>query len=132
MNKKIHAPTLFGACSLLVIFCILCLAVFSVLALSTAGSGQRLSEASAQKVMQYNLAEAEANRVVALLRSGVLPEGVTQKEGVYTFSVQANEAVELFVEISISQADNYRVHRWQFVRTAPWEADDDIQVLDPK
>ena len=131
MNKKIHAPALFGACSLLVIFCILCLAVFSVLSLSTAGAGNRLAEVSATAVLQYNRAEVQAHRTVALVRSGELPQNVTQEGNAYAFSVKVNDTVTLFVEFELSDTE-LRVCRWQFVRTAPWEADDDIQVLDPK
>ena len=59
-----------GAVSLVMIFCVLCLAVFAVLTLSTAVREQGLAELTAQRAREYY--EADADAVAALVAIAVV------------------------------------------------------------
>ena len=76
-DKKRFSPPVVGGSSLLVIFAVLCLTVFALLSLSTVRADVRLSEASAQAVSGYYQADCQAEAILARLRSGELPPGVT-------------------------------------------------------
>ena len=79
MNRKqkqySFRPPVVGGSSLLVMFCVLCLTTFAVLSLSTVRAGDRLAEASMEAVQEYYEADQEAERMLAKLRSGEIPEG---------------------------------------------------------
>ncbi|MBR1660133.1 MAG: hypothetical protein IJ705_07435, partial [Oscillospiraceae bacterium] len=62
-----------GAASLVMIFCVLCLAVFAVLTLATAERERQLSELTAGRASDYYAADAEATRIVAALARGEDP-----------------------------------------------------------
>ncbi len=79
-EKRDFAPPMTGGSSLLVIFSVLCLTVFALLALSTAQADGRLGEAASEAVKNYYRADTEAQTVLARLRSGEVPEGVTLTE----------------------------------------------------
>ena len=59
-----------GAVSLVMIFCVLCLVVFSTLTYVTADRERQLSELTAQRAEAYYAADAEATRIVAALIRG--------------------------------------------------------------
>ena len=78
-----------GGISLLTVFAVLCLTVFALLSLSTIRADGRLAQASAQAVEDYYAADRQAQAVLAKLRGGVTPAGisevdVTVNEGVYS------------------------------------------------
>ena len=82
MNKDDRfSPPAVGGISLLVAFAVLCLTVFALLSLSTVQAQSRLADASLETVAQYYAADAEAVRILALLRSGESPDGVTYRVG---------------------------------------------------
>ena len=59
-----------GAVSLVMIFCVLCLAVFAVLTLSTAVREQGLAELTAQRAREYYEADAEAVAALVAIAEG--------------------------------------------------------------
>ena len=80
MEKKQHsAPPFVGGTSLLVIFATLCLIIFALLSLSTTRADERLGDAVAQAVSDYYAADCEAEAILAQLRQGTVPAGVTAK-----------------------------------------------------
>ena len=127
MNKKRALPTPFGLSSVAVILCVLALAVFSVLALSSAAANRRLSEVSAETVSARAEAEREADRILALIRSGELPELVETSEDGFSYTVACGDSFAL--EVGTASLGN--VTRWQFVRTAEWSPDDGLDLIDP-
>ena len=116
-----------GGSSLLVIFAVLCLTVFALLCLSTVQAGQRLSSASAEAVEAYYLADAEAESVLACLRAGEMPAGVTAEADHYHYECPISETRSLQVEVRLD-GENYEVLRWQAVSTVEWETDDSLLV----
>ena len=62
-KRKLSFPTV-GGSSLLVIFAVLCLTVFALLTLSTVQANGRLSDRSAQAVLDYYQADTQAERIL--------------------------------------------------------------------
>lgn len=131
MNKKHTVPTVFGASSLLVIFSVLCLVVFALLSLSTAGAGERLSKISAKQVESYFAADAQAEDILAKIRAGEMPDDVTKNGDIYTYSCTISNVMKLCVEVKADKNGNYDVIKWQSVRTASWQAEDSLTVWNP-
>ena len=128
MNKNASTPAV-GASSLLVIFAVLCLTVFALLSISTVRADQRLSEKAAGAVVGYYAADCEAEEILARLRSGERPEGVKEKNGIYSYSCTISDTQTLAVEVAVDGAE-YTILRWQAVSTADWQADDSLPVWD--
>ena len=103
-----------GGTSLLVMFAVLCLITFAVLSLSTVKAGDRLGEASAEAVMEYYAADYEAERILAQLRSGILPEGVVADGDVYGYSCPVSETQRLQVSVQ-KVGEDWKVLRWMVV-----------------
>lgn len=111
-----------GMISLLVIFAVLCLAVFSVLALSTAQADARLSRQTRETVLGYYRAELEANRTLAQLRQA-------GERGDVIFRCPISDTQALEVEARL-EGDGYQILRWQTVSTLDWQTDEKIPVWD--
>ena len=128
MNKKrrISIPA-FGGSSLLVIFAVLCITLFALLGLSTAQAGERMSNAAAEAAAAYYKADLEAERILAQLRQGELPENVSCDNGIYAWSCSVSARQRLDVEVRL-EGDEYEILRWQLVSTTDWQADDDLKV----
>ena len=127
-EQRFSPPTL-GGSSLLVIFAVLCLTVFALLGLSTVQADSRLSEASANAVSAYYQADAQAESTLALLRSGLTPDGISVHGDIYSFVCPISETQELQVEVQHS-GEAWTVLRWQAVSVTQWEADDSLDVWD--
>ena len=69
-----------GGSSLLVIFAVLCIAVFAILSLSGSLASSRMADASIISVEGYYNADLQAEEILSKLRSGELPQGVEKKE----------------------------------------------------
>lgn len=127
--KKTDAPAPVGGSSLLVIFAVLCLAVFAVLSLSSVRAEGRLSEASAEAVRAYYLADCEAEEILAQLRAGNVPDGVTTEGNRYRYECVVSDTQKLSVEVE-ADGDAYRILRWQTEAVGQWQAEDELQVWD--
>ena len=128
MKEKRTPPTV-GGSSLLVIFSVLCLTVFALLSLSTVQANGRLSDACAQATFAYYEADAKAESILAQLRQGEVPEGVTLKDGVYSYSCPMSETQTLAVRVRLEE-QSYTILCWRPVSTIQWEADDSLVVWD--
>ena len=66
-----------GAVSLVMIFCVLCLAVFAVLTLATADRERNLAQLTAQRAEAYYEADRQATEVLAAMQmDGPIPADV--------------------------------------------------------
>jgi hypothetical protein len=118
-----------GGSSLLVIFAVLCLTVFALLGLSTVQADGRLSDASANAVSAYYAADCQAESVLAQLRAGETPDGVTVQGNVYAYTCIISDTQALEVEVQLDGAE-YTILRWQAVSTNQWQADTSLDVWD--
>lgn len=133
-NKGGMAPPALGGSSLLVAFAVLALTVFALLSLSTVRADVRLADASAQAVTDYYAADCAAQEVLARLRNGEMPVGVSDHSydswhtGTrYTYACPISDTQELQVEVILYGTD-YEILRWQAVPTGEWEPDDHLDV----
>lgn len=126
---KMKLPSAVGLSSLLVIFAVLCLTVFSLLSVSTVQADGRLAEKSRQAVYDYYTADCCAEALLAQLRNGELPEGVTLENGVYRYVCALSDTQVLTVEVTVTGTD-YEILRWQAQSVTDWQADETLHVWD--
>lgn len=127
--KKTDTPAAVGGISLLVVFAVLCLAVFAVLSLSSVRAEGRLSAASAEAVRAYYEADCEAEEILARLRAGIVPEGVLAEGNRYRYECAVSDTQKLSVEAEVTGED-YRILRWQTEAVGQWKAEDELRVWD--
>lgn len=129
MKKKERiSPPAIGGSSLLVIFAVLCLTVFTLLALSTAEAEKRLSDAAAEAAAAYYEADLKAEEIFARLRAGEHPSGVSEAGGLYSYTCPVTEHQTLMVQLQKEQ-DSWRVLRWQ-VEAHPEQISQTLPVWD--
>lgn len=116
---KRFQPPMVGGSSLLVIFAVLCLTVFTLLALGTVQADNRLSDASVRAVTDYYAADLQAEAIFAALREGTLPDGVSTDGTSYTYSCPISETQELTVSLQ-KEGEAWSVLRWQAVSTVTY------------
>ena len=128
-----------GAVSLVMIFCVLCLVVFSTLTYVTADRERQLSELTAQRAEAYYAADAEATRIVAALSRGEEPDTdveVTQEMNwedtsvVYSFRVPAGGEQELSVRMRLALDGTCDILSWSTAYAGDWETNDSIEIWD--
>jgi len=122
-----RAPLIVGINSLMTIFAVLCLAVFALLCVSSVQADSRLGESSRASVTGYYEADCQAERILAQLRQGVLPEEVTGENGLYSYVCPISGTQVLAVEVYV-QGDTYEILRWQAESAAAWQADENLPV----
>ena len=112
-NKRTPATPLGGA-FLLGIFSVLCLLIFSILTLQTAMAEKRLSDQAASAVESYYHADLQAEEIFAQIRKGEIPNGVTEQNGIYTYSCRISAGMDLNVMIQKINGD-WTVLQWKAV-----------------
>ena len=121
-------PTV-GGSSLLVIFSVLCLTVFALLSMSTVKGDTNLSQKSSEAIVNYYAADSKAEEVLAQIRNGKVPAGVTQDGNKYSYNCEINDTSVLCVELT-ADGSEYKITRWQAVSTLDWQPDTSITVWD--
>ena len=130
-KRSFRAPVTVGAASLLTVFAVLCLAIFALLTLSTVSANERLSEASRASVGAYYEADCRAEEILAEIRAGKTPEGVTLSGDTYSYTCPISETQTLAVNVR-AEGGNYEILRWQAVSTVDWVSDDSLPIWDGK
>ena len=126
-QKQKFSPPAVGASSLLVIFAVLCLTVFALLSIATVRADGRLGDKVEEAVIGYYQADCQAEEILARLRNGEVPAGVTLEHGVYTYACPISDTQVLAVQVYLDE-DTYQILRWQARSTVSWQADDRIPV----
>ena len=121
-----------GAVSLVMIFCVLCLAVFTVLTLACAQRERSLAELTEQRAEEYYAADYEAVRLTAALRRGERPgEPVRYEERpegtLAEFSLPAGGEQELSVRLLLTGED-CQILQWQTRYAGEWESEDSLSI----
>ena len=127
-RQSSQAPVV-GGSSLLVIFAVLCLTVFAMLSLSTVQADSRLSDASAEAVSDYYAADCRAEEILAQLRGGEIPDGVSVEDDVYSYTCPISQTQKLQVEVRF-EGELWEVLRWQAISTAQWNEDETLSLWD--
>ena len=121
-----------GAVSLVMIFCVLCLAVFSVLTLAAADRESKLSEMTARNAAEYYQADYTATAVAAALsHGGPLPTDVdvVWNGDTASFRLPMGDSLGLDVAISV-HGGSYEILLWRTVYTGSWEPNDYLELWD--
>lgn len=126
--KKTAAPfSALGMSSITVIFATLCLTVFAVLTLATVRAGTATSVANADSIKAYYAADCEAERILAEIRNGTEPDGVSRNGDVVKYSCRVSDTQQLDVSVR-TDGEDYEILQWQLVYSAQWQADDSLGV----
>lgn len=129
MNKRINIPAPVGGSSLIIIFAVLCLSVFSMLVLATVKADERLADDSYEAVTAYYQADCEAERILGELRAGVVEDSVMQKGDFYAYQCPVNNTQSLNVVVEITGTE-YEIHQWKLEETIEWEPKEYLDLLD--
>ncbi|MGI6751365.1 MAG: hypothetical protein ACOX4U_01920 [Anaerovoracaceae bacterium] len=153
INRKDEKILQSGFLSLILIFIVLCLAVLSILALSSSIADSRLAHKSAEAVQDFYKADGlgeewlkDVNYKIAVAaKSG--PEGYEERlksyfgenycssTGIIKCAIPLNDRQVLSVEVERSDRErvaggqkNYRVELWKIINTQEHIIDDSIKV----
>ena len=107
---------------LLMAMAALCLAVFSMLAMSSARAHKNLSDACLAETTGYYKACYEADADLAGLRSAGL-------DGEYEFTYVISDMQELVVSYSVHPDGSYEIHEWAPYPAGEWEEEEFIEVI---
>lgn len=133
-EKREHfSPPAVGGVSLLIVFAVLCLTVFALLSLTTVQADVRLADAAAQAVADYYAADCQAQEILARLRNGEHPTGVTlygsgNKYAQYMCPI--SETQQLQVLVSIGEDGSWSVLRWRSEPSQEWSVSEDLELWD--
>lgn len=127
MKKRKMSFTTVGGSSILTIFAVLCFIVFALLSLSTAKANSILSGKSVNSVTAYYKADTQAEEILAQLREGERPEGVSKKGNTYSYTCDVDENQKLQIEVEIT-GESYKIKKWKKAYTGEWKADDSMKV----
>ena len=128
-----------GSASIVLVFAVLCMTVFSLITFVVAGNDRALVDAEASLVKGYYEADTLAEHIVAeIVRTGNIPDSASGVEigsgydmgsGAETayFRIPISDQKELFVQLAIS-GDSVDVFSWRMCDTDEWSADDSINV----
>ncbi|MBQ8370308.1 MAG: hypothetical protein IJY35_10055 [Clostridia bacterium] len=121
---------MFGAASLLVIFAVLCLTVLSLLTLSRVKAGWDSSERYAQQTAASLDAEVRAHEILAMLREGKCPDGVTRNGNRYTYTCPVTDSRVLEVTVGMDENGGYTVLAWRQITVVDRKTDGTTAVWD--
>lgn len=128
-KKRLPIPVPVGGSALLVIFAVLCLTTFAMMALATAQADRRLTAASADAVCAYYRADTQAEKTLAKIRGGEVPSGVSVSGTVYSYTVKISGTQSLRVKVRLN-GQAYRVLEWRAVSSTKWTPDETLNVWD--
>ena len=123
-----------GSTSLVLIFTVLCLALFAFISYTAAENDMALAQAEAALTMEYYEADALSERVAAgLLASETIPVSLygveitsewnaTESAQIAEYYCKVSDRKELYARISIKD-DDYEVLVWRMRDTDRWRPD---------
>ncbi len=132
-----------GSVSLILIFCVLCLTIFSLLTLSFARSENALTQKLADSVQNYYAADMKATQAMAeleqTLSSGEQPAiaaglemnySQTDRGLLVSFLSQIDRQRSIAVTV-VYLDGSFDILRWQETENAHWSPDNTIPVIIP-
>lgn len=99
-QQKKLIPPVFGGISLLMVFAVLCLTIFTMLTISTVTADKALSDKSAQVVAEYYAADLEAEITFSKIKNGEAPSFVSFEDGIYSYTQTINKSSAILVEVT--------------------------------
>lgn len=112
MKHYDHKPPFLGGASLLASFAVLMLTMLALLSLNQVWMDRNQAKASEEAVAEYYAADIEAEKILAMLRSGAEVKGTTNIDGIWHYSCPISEDQTLFVEVD---GESWEILRWEAV-----------------
>ena len=121
-----------GAASIVLVFVVLCLVIFAVIAITPALTDQELMQAEVEMVQAFFAADMKAEQILAeILSLDYVPQSLMGVDilaswdwdralEIVSFAVDINETQLLFVEIGLDW-DSYQIFSWQMISMAEWD-----------
>jgi len=128
-----------GSASIVLVFAVLCLTVFSLITYVVAANDKALVDAEASLVTGYYEADALAERIVAeILDTDLIPSSVQGIDietnwdmyldaELVEFSCPVADRNALYVRLAL-RSDSYDILSWRMYNTDEWSFDDRINV----
>ena len=128
-----------GSSSIMLIFAVLCLTVFSLISLSVAQNDKSLVDIEAKLVTEYYAADELAENILAeILGSDSIPDEIRgvriDKEWDWdliaetaAFSCPISDVKQLDVKVAVSDG-SYDILIWKMINTGDWVIDDTLNV----
>ncbi len=131
-----------GSATLVMLFSVLCLTIFAVLSVVTAGNAWTLAEKSADSVTNYYTADGEAVQIYQQILAdydGTLapPDSLPTDVTALVETVEGEERLSYWVPIDdnqmlwvqLSHTENVlQIVRWQVEAVGTWDADQTLNV----
>ena len=130
-----------GSASVVLVFAVLCLTVFSLITLVVARNDKALADSEAELASGYYKADTLAEQILAeILESDFIPETVSgvEIESSWNMELEAEEAVYLCpisgdksLHVRITRdGDSYNILSWKMIDTDEWTIDNSLHVWD--
>jgi hypothetical protein len=128
-----------GSASIILIFAVLCLTVFSLITFAVAENERIVVEKEAMLVVGFYEADALSERVLANLLGAECTTDEVQNVAIETlwdyelnaqlsyFTIPVTENIELYVMFAIYE-ESFDILRWRMRNRADWVADDGLNV----
>jgi len=128
-----------GSASIVLVFAVLCLTVFSLITLVVARNDKALADAEAELVVGYYEADKQAEIILAeIIETGYIPESISGVEirsgwdmdlemDVASYVCPLSDKKELYVKVAMYD-DIINILSWQMLDIGAWELDDSLNV----
>lgn len=124
-----------GSTPILLIFTVLCLAIFAVLSLTTALADKAMADAAACSVKGYYEADTLAECILSeILKEDKIPDAImginitaNAESGTVAFICPISEKKCLYVEAAVYEGD-YNILKWRTQDVGEWETDKGMPV----
>jgi len=128
-----------GSASIVLVFAVLCLSVFSLIAFVVAGNEKALVDSEAELVVKYYETDKLAEQIAADIQNAdIIPETIRDIEiktqwdhemeaDVVYYLCPISEKKSLYVRLAV-YIDSYDIMAWRMVDTDEWEYDDSLNV----
>ena len=133
----------FGSASIVLVFAVLCLTIFSLFSFTVAQNQSAIADAKYNLIVGYYKADAAAEQILAeILEANNIPASVRDIEiniehdvdtGLgstvvnFSYPLYYSDSMVLFVRVAIFE-DSYSLLSWRMVNTADWEKDDGLNI----
>jgi len=110
-----------GSASIILIFAVLCLTVFSLITFYVAENDKALVDAKAEAVVDFYEADAEAEKILAeIMSSDEIPDSIN-------FLVPVSDISALYVSAERT-GDLLHILSWKMILLEEWSRDDTLNV----
>ena len=128
-----------GSASIVLVFAVVCLTIFTVMAYGSALMDERLIESEVRLIEAFYAADSLAEQVLAeVLTSEIVPDYIMGVEifsywdwdilaEIVSFVSPITDTREIYVSVAIYE-DSYRILTWRVYETGEWEVYDRLNV----